>query len=107
MTPYESLLATISKDSVRKHVYSSKPKKKTALAATDSQPLSHDTHVTLGDPPDMEGDVLDADDADYRDHQLGNEEEEEEGEEEKEATEGQQCGEHACRQILPKQAYRS
>lgn len=92
MTPYESLLATISKDSVRRYLYTKS--KKTAEAVTTSQPLPHDTCVTLGDSPEEEGDLLDKDDADYRDNLLGSEEEQEEGD--GEATEGQQCGRHAC-----------
>lgn len=92
MTPYKSLLATISKDSVKRYLYAKS--KKTAESVTDSQPLPHDTRVTLGDSPEKEGDLLDKDDADYRDNLLGSEEEQEEGE--GEVTEGQQCGKHAC-----------
>lgn len=97
MTPYKSLLATISKNSVKKYVYS-KTKKKTATeAVVGTQSLTHDIHVALGDSNEDEGDVLD--EADYREHQLGSEEEEEE-EGEVEATESQQCGRDAHLTLL-------
>ena len=87
MTPYESLLATISKDSVKKYVYC-KPEKRPTETIAGSQSLSQDSHVPSGDSP--EGDVLDKDDADYRDNELESEEEQEEGEGEPAVK--QQCG---------------
>lgn len=96
MTPYESLLATISKDSVKKYVYC-KPKKKPIETIAGSQSLSQDTYVPSGDSPD--GDVLDKDDADYRDNELESEEEQEEGE--GEAAANQQCGKCAYWHISP------
>lgn len=95
MTPYKSLLATISKNSVKKYVYS-KPKKTPTETVVGTQSLPHDTHVALGESYEDEGDVLD--EVDYRENQLESEEEEEDGE--VEATESQQRGKHAHLTLL-------